>query len=226
MSFDEARKTFYQAWIKSFNMDNDACWAYVNGLKLSQNETRHEVGMNTTSTTFQFAVTNNDQTRDGIIYKTERRLRQQDTLLVNEYGIFVAQTDGTQTDNTFELKTYGNTTTFAVADANALNSAFYSNGSFGITVNNDIVMPYRGLFNHLYKPQTQQTAALGANSPADQIRGAEDGFITAEPNVFLIGSKGYQPIITLTKALASAAAGIRAILITRGILAQNATVIN
>jgi hypothetical protein len=84
-------------------------------------------------------------------------------------------------------------------------------------------MPYRGLFNHWYKGQTQQTAALGAASPADQIRGAEDGFITDEPNILLIGSKGYIPQIILPAAIALTSTHVRAVLIFKGILAQNST---
>jgi len=114
----------------------------------------------------------------------------------------------------------------AAADAAALDSTFYSHGKYVLKANNDVIMPYRGLFNHWYKGQTQQTAALGAASPDDQIRGAEDGMITAEPNIVLIGSKNYQPTIELPTALASAAAFERCILIYRGILAQNSTVVS
>jgi hypothetical protein len=84
-------------------------------------------------------------------------------------------------------------------------------------------MPYRGLWNHLYNPQTQQTNPLGAGSPGDQVRGAEDGMVTMEPNILLVGSKGYLPEIVLKSALASAAANLRAVLIFRGVLAQNST---
>jgi hypothetical protein len=93
-------------------------------------------------------------------------------------------------------------------------------------VNNDVIIPFRGLLNHWYKPQTQQTAALGPASPQDQFRGAEDGFITQEPNLLLIGSKAYVPQIELPAALSSAAEFLRCVLIFRGILAQNSTVIN
>jgi hypothetical protein len=229
MSYDYVRETLFRAWIKSFNNDVDATWKYIDGMKLSQSENRFEVGLSTTSTTFQFGVTLNDQNSDGVVFKTERRLKQQDTLIVNEYAIFTAQTTGAQDDNNYKLNTWADPLVFtgnAGADRTALENAFYANGSFGITVNNDIVMPYRGLFNHLYVPETQQTAAIGANSPISEIRGCEDGFITAEPNIYIIGSKGYVPIISLTKALASVTTGERAILVCRGILAQNSTVIN
>lgn len=225
MSFDIARQILYDAWIGSFKGDAVACRNWVNGRKLSQHEIRLEVGLNTANNRFAFGVTPNQSNSTNVIFPTENRLMLQDSLVVSEYGIFVAQPTS-NTDVTFTLNTYGNTQVFAAADAAALDSTFYSNGYFSTKCNNDVVIPYRGLFNHWYKPQTQQTAALGAGAPKDQLRGAEDGFVTQEPNLLLIGSKNYVPEIVLPGALASAAAFERAILIYRGVLAQNSTVVN
>lgn len=230
MSYDNAKKVLFNAWIESFKRqdgtyDTEGCWRYVNGRKLAQGEVRVEVNLATTANSFIFAITPSQDNSNGFKFATENRLQQQDSLVANEYGIFVAQTTGNN-DAAYLLNTYGNTQNFAAADAAALDSTFYSNGGFQMKVNNDVIIPYRGLFNHWYKPQTQQTAALGPASPKDQIRGAEDGFVTFEPNVLLIGSKNYVPEIVLKGALASAAANLRCVLIFRGILAQNSTVIN
>lgn len=231
MSYDVAKQKLYDAWIDNFVKSYGPaqgpamCKEYVEGRKLSQGEIRLEVGLNTTNNIFTFGVTPNQASSSNVIFATENRLNLQDTFVANEYGIFVAQTAG-NTDTAYNLRTYGNTQDFAAADAAALDSTFYSNGGFQMNVNNDVIIPYRGLFNHLYRPQTQQTAALGAGSPKDEIRGSESGFITFEPNILLIGSKNYQPQIVLKSNLASAAANIRAVLIFRGILAQNSTVIN
>ena len=225
MSFDNARQVLYNSWIGSFKGDNTACWNWVNNRKLSQGEVRLEVELNTANNRFTFGVTPNQSSSTNVIFNTENRLQLQDSLIVADYGLFVAQPTS-RTDTAYTLNTYGNTQVFAAADAAALDSTFYSNGFLQTKVNNDVVIPYRGLFNHWYKPQTQQTAALGAGSPKDQLRGAEDAFITQEPNFLLIGSKNYQPEIVLPSALASAAAFLRAILIYRGVVAQNSTVIN
>lgn len=225
MSFDIARQVLFDSWIQQFKNDTAACRAWVNGRKLSQHEIRLEVELNTANNRFAFGVTPNQSNTTNVLFPTENRLMLQDSLIVSEYGIFVAQ-PASRTDVAFTLNTYGNTQVFAAADAAALNSTFYSNGSFSTKVNNDVVIPYRGLFNHWYRPQTQQTAALGPASPQDQLRGAEDGFVTQEPNLLLIGSKNYVPEIILPGALASAAAFERCILIYRGVLAQNSTVIN
>lgn len=221
-SFIKAKAMFLQAWLPAFGGDESACLRYIDGLKLSQNEIRLEVNLNTTSTNFKFGLTPNQINTSNVQFLTENRLQMQDTFVANEYGIFIGQTTGNN-DAAYQLHSYPNTQDFAAADVTALNSTFYSNGSFRITCNNDVIMPYRGLWNHLYRGQTQETAALGANSPQDQQRGAEDGMITMEPNILLIGSKGYVPEIVLPSALASAASNLRAILVFRGILAQNST---
>jgi len=225
MSFDVAKRLLFDAWIGTFNNNAAECQRWVNNRKLSQHEIRLEVGLNTINNRFVFGVTPNQFNSSNITFPTENRLMLQDSLIVSEYGLFVAQTTGS-TDTAFTLETYGNPNIFAAADAAALNSTFYSNGYFTTKVNNDVVIPYRGLFNHWYKPQTQQTAPLGPGSPQDQLRGAEDGFITQEPNLLLIGSKNYIPEIVLPSSLASASSNIRAILIYKGVLAQNSTVVN
>lgn len=224
-SFEIAQQLLFNAWIDTFKGDVAACRQWVNNRKFSQHEVRLEVELNTQNNRFVFGVTPNQANSTNVIFPTENRLNLQDTLIVSEYGIFVAQ-PASRVDTAFTLNTYGNTQVFAAADAAALDSTFYSNGSLRTLVNNDVIIPYRGLLNHWYKPQTQQTAALGAGSPKDQLRGAEDAFITQEPNVLLVGSKNYQPEIVLPSALASAASFLRAILIYRGVLAQNSTVIN
>lgn len=224
-SFMRAKDIFFNAFLSNFKGNIEQCRQFVNSLKLSQSEIRLEVNLLTTNNSFTFGVLNNQANSNNVVFGTETRLNQSDTLCVNEYGIFVGQAAGNN-DTAWNLNTYGNTQVFAAADAAALDSTFYSNGGFQITCNNDVVAPYRGLFNHWYKPQTQQTAALGAGSPKDQIRGAEDGMITMEPNILLVGSKNYIPQIVLKSALASAAANLRAVLIMRGILAQNSTVVS
>lgn len=225
MSFDIARQLLFNAWIATFKGDIAACWNWVNGRKLSQGEIRLETGLTTASTIFTFGVNENQKNSSNITYNTEKRLPLQDSLIASEYGVFVAQ-PGAVDDTQFELRTYGNTTDFTAAQVAAINGTFYTNGSLELKVNNDVIIPFRQLFNHWYRPQTQQTAALGAGSPQDQIRGAEDGMITYEPNILFIGTKNYVPAIILPGALAAAGTFQRAVLIFRGVYAQNSTSVN
>ena len=224
-SYDIAKQILFNSWIGSFMGDSFRCWEWVNGRKLSQGETRHEVELTTVNNIFSFGVTPNQANSTGVEFNTENRLPLQDSLIASEYAIYVAQ-PASRVDTQFQLRTYGHTQDFAAADVLAINGTFYSNGNFACRVNNDIIIPYRGLLNHWYIPQTQQTAGLGAGSPQTQIRGAEDANITMEPNILLIGSKNYVPQIILPGAMASAAEFLRSVLIFRGVYAQNSTSIN
>lgn len=224
-SYDIAKDVLFRAWIGSFGGDAKACRAWVEGRKLSQHEIRLEVELNTSSNRFAFGLTTQQANSSNVVFPTENRLTLQDSLVCSEYGVYVCLPTS-RTDTAFQLFTYGNTQVFSAAQALAIDNGFYCNGWLETQVNGDIVIPYRGLLNHWYKPQTQQTAALGPAAPGDQIRGAEDGCITQEPNLWLVGSKNYVPQIVLPGALASVANFTRAVLIYRGILAQNSTVIN
>lgn len=218
-SFQQAKAALFNAILADFKGDAAAANKFINGLTMSQGEIRVEVILSTTSNAFTFGINPNQSNSNNVQFATENRLNVQDAFVANEYGIFVAKTSGA-TDTAFNLRTYGNTQDFTGGEAAALDEQFYSNGAFTLRANNEILVPYRGLFNHLYRPQTQQTDALGAASPGDQVRGAEDGFITLEPNVTLRGNVNYVPQILLPGALA-AAANVRAVLIFRGVLAQN-----
>lgn len=232
-TYNQARKLLYDAWYVQFLQANAGNVAtakmlteqWVNSRKLSQNETRHEVKLNNTSNQFTFGVTQVQQNSDNIVYKTEKRLNQSDTLVAAEYKMFIGN-PASDTDTNFLLYTYGNIVAFTAAQAAAIDGEFFGNGQFSMKVNQDTIIPLRGLFNHLYRPQTQQTAVPGTASPKDQFRGAEDGAITQEPNLLLIGSKTYVPQINLNTALPVDMGFIRAVLIYAGVLAQNATVIN
>lgn len=229
-SFQHAKQMFMRAFSDRFAntpAGQQDLKRWVDSFKLSQSEIRCEVLLNGTNSNFVFGVTPNQANSNNQQFLTENRLNLQDSFCVNEYGIFVAFPSGT-TDVNYQLKTYGNTQLFTGAGvAAALDATFFCNGYFQMKCNNDVIVPYRGLFNHWYKPQTQQTAALGAASPADQIRGAEDGMITSEPNIVLIGSKNYIPEIVLKAAMSSGTFTTeRAIVIFRGVLAQNSTVVS
>jgi hypothetical protein len=229
-SYNHAKRMLFKAFRDKFEsgaQGDQRCSMFVENLKLSQSEIRLEVQLTVAANIFTFGVTPQQASTGGAgaPFNTENRLQLQDSLCVNEYGIFVGN-PASATDTAWQLRTYGNQVDFGAAPANALDSTFYSHGNFLIKANNDVIMPYRGLFNHWYKGETQQTAAVGAASPGDQIRGAQDGMITDEPNIVLIGSKNYQPQIVLPTALAAVTSFERAIVIFRGILAQNSTVVS
>lgn len=231
-SFDIAKRVLFNSWIPQFIASYGAsegakrCTDWVENRKLSQSEIRLEVELTTANNIFTFGMTPNQQNSAGVIYKTEQRLQLQDSLVTSEYGIYIGN-PADANDSAFRLNTYGNPVLFTTAGSfAAIDETFYFGGKFIMKVNNDVVIPYRGLVNHYYRPQTQQIAAIAAGAVGDQFRGSEDGLITQEPNLLLIGSKNYVPQIEMPSNLAAVTAGERAVLIFKGVLAQNSTVIN
>lgn len=226
-SYEQAKALFMTAFMQGFKGSEQELRTLVNSFKLSQGEIRLEVPLSTTSAQFVFGVSTTQQStgNTGSPYNTEKRLPYQDSICVSEMGLFVGK-PASSSDTDWKLRTYGNIVDFSANAALAIDSTLYSHGQMEIKVNNDVLVPNRGLFNFLYKGQTQQTDALGVDSPNDEIRGADDGFITVEPNIVLIGSKQNVITINLPKALTAADANSRAILILRGIYAQNSTVVS
>jgi hypothetical protein len=216
-----AADILYTSMRDKFDTD-DLCWEWVWGRKLAPSQVRLEVQLNATSNTFKFGLTEKQSNSNNLQFNTEKRLDQSDILIVNQYALYVGK-PADDDDTLWQLRTYGNIVDFGAADAAVINQTFYSHGFYSVMVNNDNVIPYRRLGLHHYIPKTQQTAALGANSPNDQFRGAEDGYITQEANLLLIGNKGYIPQINFPTNLAITGATLRAIIIYDGVLAQNAS---
>lgn len=228
LSYEGARDMFYDALRDRFEPGPDGdlkCRNWVNGLKLTQGEVRFEVQLNATNNIFTFGVTPNQANTNNVVFPTERRLPLQDSICATEMQILICK-PASQLASSFQLRSYGNTQDFTAAAAAAINSTFYSQGWFTLKVNNDVLVPYRGLNNFFYKPQTQQTAALGAGSPDDQYRGVEDASSTLEPNIVLIGSKNTIPQIELPTNMAVVDEFTRAVIIFKGPYAQNSTVVN
>jgi hypothetical protein len=170
---------------------------------------------------YTFPVLVNDQ---GNTLNIERRLNLQDTFVVSELGIFVS-TPASAVDTAYRLQTYPNQVLFGAANANALR-ALYNSGSLSIIVNNTVYTPGWDVLRHLCQPETQQTAALGAGSPDDEIDGSRDGYYPMEPNFNLIGSKNNVIQISMPVGLAAILANSRIEILMRGVLAQNSTVVS
>lgn len=228
MSYEHSVNMFYEAFRDKFppGPEGDArCWEHVKGLRLTQGEVRLEVQLTATSNIFTFGVTPNQVNTTGVQFITERRLPLQDSICATEMQIYVGK-PASQTSTAWKLRSYGNTQDFTAAAAAALDSTFFSHGNFTFKRNNEVLVPYRGLNNFFYSPQTQQTAALGAGSPGDQLRGVEDASCTLEPNIVLIGSSNNIPQIELPGNLATVDEFTRAVIIFKGPYAQNSTVVN
>ena len=189
-------------------------------VKLTQGTLRFEQGLVAGQTLYTFPILDNQ----AIFSNTEDRLTLQDSFVIN--SVFIGTgAPSSATDNTFVPDTYPNTQKYG---ANAVPlQAWWNSGNMQIAVNRDIITPKWDLWRHFNNPETQQTAALGAGSPGDQMRGAFDGWYPMEPNVVLIGQKNTTIQVILKGAgLTSVQANSRGIIMVRGYLAQNSTVVS
>jgi hypothetical protein len=212
MNYDNARKTLIKLNAGDPTFD-------VRRYKLTQSYLRLEVLLATGTSQYQYRVLVNDSNPQ--IFNTERRLNLQDTFIPSEVGFFLGFPTSA-TDDTYKLLSYPSP--FLVT-----NDAQYFrlyNGSLSITVNNNVLVPSWDMWRHYAALQTQQTAALGAGSPMDEFDGRVTGFYPMEPNVALIGSKQIQIFHTLVNGMTAVDEFSRAILVFRGILAQNSTVVS
>jgi hypothetical protein len=213
----EARMVFENAKIaleKAFPNTN-----ILKVVKLTQGSLRFEQLLVVGSTRYQFNVLDNQ----AIISNTEDRLKLQDSFVISAIKICTGA-PSSSTDNTFLPDSYPNPIKYG---ANAAPLGAFWNANLEISVNNDIITPKWDLYRHYNAPETQQTAALGAGSPQDQDRGAFDGWYPVEPNIVMIGQKDTQLSINLKGAgLTAVQANSRAIVMVRGVLAQNSTVVS
>lgn len=212
MNFDNARA----ALVNAFNLRSRA---ELTQFKLTQSYLRLEqaIAVGTTQYTFPILVNQANPT----IFNTEQRLNLQDSFVCSEIGFYQALPSGS-TDATFQLLTYVSPSLFT---NDAQHQIFY-NGRLSISVNNNVILPAWDLMRHKVAPQTQQTAALGAGSPQDEFYGDSYGMFPCEPNVTFVGAKNYQINVNLPAAPTAVDANSRLVIIFRGILAQNSTVVS
>lgn len=209
-----------QKWV--VNPAYDALWDAVSAFRLTQQTLRLEQPMVAGSNVYNFPILNNIQNQ-AQQFSTEIRLAQQDTFVPTHIGFFLEYPSGVN-DATFQIKTYPNNQ----ASAQPVQEQAYYNGVLNIMVNNVQYTSNWDLWRHFVTNQTQQTAALGAGSPEDQLSGADDGWYPMQPFVLMIGSQNIRISITLPAAGAPTAvtANARLCLMLRGVLGQQSTVVN
>lgn len=208
--FDNAKS----AIIKAFDGNPNVLQTAI----LTQASMRLELALVANQTLYSFRVLDQGTANT---FNTEVRLNLQDAFVISAIKVCTGAPTGT-TDNTFLPDSYGNPIKYG-ANATPL-QAFWNAAYLNISVNNNIILPAWDLYRHYNAPETQQTAALGAGSPMDQDRGSFDGWYPMEPNVTLIGSKNsILNLIFRGPGLSSVLANSRAIILLRGVLAQNVT---
>lgn len=210
--FDNARKALFNAFKGVPNLNIDS-------FKLTQSFLRLEQPTVVGQTLYSFPILVNQS--NPLIFNTEQRLNLQDSFVISDLGFYQAL-PSSSTDATYKLLTYVSPFLF-VNDAQ--HEIFY-NGKISITVNNNVILPAWDTVRHRLAPQTQQTAALAAGSPMDEFDGKTYSMYPVEPNITLVGSKNYVVNLQLPAGPTAVDANSRVVILLRGILAQNSTVVS
>ena len=185
--------------------------------KLTQSYLRLEQAIQAGITQYRFPILVNEQ--NPTLFNTEKRLNLQDSFVVSSVGIFLGAPTSPTAAN-FLPMTYPNPLTFTTttaADANTLYA-----GSLEVKVNNNVLIPDWDIWRHYNRPGTQAVAVPPA--AADETSGI-DGFYPMEPNIVFVGAKNTKLTINLPAGIATIIANSRIVMIFRGILAQNTTVV-
>lgn len=194
---------------------------------LSQSYLRLEVVAATGQTNYQFGVLVNDQPQGQQVRRTEQRLNLQDAFFTSSVQMFTAlASSATATD--FVLDSYPNPRIYSTAGAAAALQNLY-NGYLSLTVNNRIITPSWDLYRHYCVPQTQQNVTPVATTiNLDEFDGNATSAVATEPNWVLIGQKNNQLNLNLPSGIGTlqAASTTVIVLILRGVLAQNVTVVS
>lgn len=211
MIFDNSRRALKKAFADVPNLDTDL-------FKLTQSYVRLEQALVAGQTLYTFPVLANQ----GATFNTEQRLNLQDSLVISSIGVFLSLPTSA-TDAAFKLFAYPNFFFFA---ANAAPAQALYNGRLNISVNNNTILPAWDLQRHWITTDVQQNAAVAAAVFQDKYNGSENGYFPCEPNLVLVGSKNYQVTIQLPAGIATVSALSRVVIVFRGILAQNSTVVS
>lgn len=193
---------------------------------LSQSYLRLERQISTTTTSYQFGVLVNDQPAgQGAVRPTEQRLNLQDSFFVSSVQIFTSTTASASTTN-FSLDSYPNPRKYSgTTSATDLYNLY--NGYLSLTVNNRVITPSWDIQKHLSIPQTQQTATpIASTVPLDQFEGSMSGAFPVEPNWVLIGSKNNNLTLNLPAAISAVTNTEFIVILLRGVLAQNSTIVS
>jgi hypothetical protein len=201
---------------------------------LSQSYLRLERTITTTTTNYQFGVLVNDTPQGSAIQSTEVRLNLQDSFFVSSVSMFIGLQTSAYGSTNFPLYPYPNPHVFSAnigtstSTANQLWNLY--NGYLSLTVNNRVITPNFDLFKHYDARTTQQNATLTATAgTVDEMSGDNSTSVDVEPNWVLIGSKNNNLTLQLPGAVANvegSSAVTKIVLILRGVLGQNTTVVS
>lgn len=224
MDFENGVRIFQDAY-KNVMVKNDLGVMQpinvIDAFKLTQSDLQLEQPLQANVNEYNFPVMVNIQSQGGTLFNTEIRLNQQDTFLPQYVGMILIPASSS-TDTTWRPLSWANPAVLT----NATQMQALYNGTLNIAVNNTNYITKWQTSRHLVVPRTQQTAPLGAGSPADEFDGGETTLVPFQPQVIISGTSNMQITIKLPVAPTAVDANSRIGIKLRGIIAYNSTIVN
>ena len=192
--------------------------------KLTQSYLRSDVFLSTTLASYRFPIKTNDVFNGQAQMADEQRLQLQDMFIVSSVALRIAiAANGT---NSFRTFTFPDASVFTTG-ATSLYTLY--NGKLAVTINNNTIVPAWDVLKHLDIP-IQQAVANAYFTASGQVLLSSDeasnqGFYPCEPNWILSGGANIDVELNLPSAPGTLDASTRAILMLRGVLAQNVTTV-
>lgn len=209
LNYENAQAALYSSFSNTPGFD-------LRNFKITQSFLRLEADLVTGNTQYQFNVLVNQPGTKN----TEQRLNLQDSFVISQVALMLGKPSGT-TDAGFIPQTYPDAAEFTNADEY---KKLYNGAALKFTVNNDILIPSWDTLRHYYVPQTQ--AQAGPPAFVNEVDFSEQPFYPMEPNIILVGSKNNVIQLNLAEGLTAVDANSRVILMLRGHLIQNSTVVS
>lgn len=218
-AYERAYQAVYDAFCAS-GLSADKARASADNTILSQSYLRLEITLTTGNTAYQLNVLNNQNNAGQNQRPTEVRLSQQDSFFASQIGIYLALPDSA-TDFSYPLETYPNPIAFPTGGV-ALNGLYtFYNGIGSIVINNQKIVPKFAMSDFLQIPQTQAVAA----PPAATTQFDPSEVVLLQPNINFVGTNQSTIDIVLPQTMSELDAGTIAVIILKGVLAQNVTVL-
>lgn len=218
-AFARARANLVAAYVESGQSPANAALAAQNAV-LTRSYLRLEQPVVVGATSVLFPVLINQNNSGNAVRATEQRLNQQDAFFVTDTAFYLGKASSAA-DASFFPSTFPDAVTFPTGSATGNLYTIY-NGWLHLTVNGSVIIPAQPLLDYLQIPQTQLTGA--ATPPQTQFDPAQVSL--QEPMINLIGTKKNTLGFTLPAGIAAVDTFTYYVLILRGVLAQNVTLMS
>lgn len=223
---DQARKLMASLT----NADGSLMFKNFDRAILVQHTLRSTAVLNTGATNFQLPILQNSQfgTSTTSAAQDQNLLSLQDIFCATEICLSVAK-PSSLTDSAYRLYQWGDASVFTTTNTATSINGMYDSAFLKFVNNQQVIAPYWDIKRHFIIPNQQPAANAYFTSSGypfiTQIDGSTDGFYPVQPMWVFNGGGNVQVSLNLQSSLAAVETVEKVVLLIRGFLLQNASMI-